>query len=377
MTETACTILIADDTPANLLLLGNLLRSQGYKITEAQDGIIALEQARRTLPDLIFLDVHMPGLTGYEVCEQLKADKMTKDIPVIFISAIDDSDAIVKAFEVGGVDYIAKPLRFKEVLARTQSHLTVLFQRREIETLRRQDHQQFEAINRMKTHFIGATTHDLKNPMSVIISYIALMERQPDIVAHPVAQQSLQGIRDGVNKMAELVTNMLDSVQLESEIELSLVVTSLNGFLKDCLNGFNVVASQKQIQFTQALPHDDVKICIDAKLMKRVMDNLISNALKYTPKSGHVEITARSEENHAVIQVKDTGMGIPPEDLPHIFKAFYRVQHQAHEKIEGTGLGLSIVKAIVEQHKGQISVESTVGKGSTFSITLPLRPNIA
>jgi two-component system sensor histidine kinase/response regulator len=370
--EHSADILVVDDTPPNLKLLCGILTSIGYQVRSTVDGETTLRIVRDDPPDLILLDIQLPDIDGYEVCQQLKEDEKTRDIPIIFISAMSDTDEIVKGFTVGGVDYITKPIKIKEVLARVANHLTLLRQRKQIEAMREQERQHFESLARMKNEFISMATHDLKNPLNIILGYSVLLSENNAITQDAFLQQAITLIQQNVHKMRSLVTDMLDLAQIETGVDLSVKPVSLTAFLRECLESFNLSAEQKQITLTFSPSEEDVTFPLDADRMARVIDNLISNAIKYTPEGGLVDLAVQVNTDNVIIQVSDTGLGIPEEDIPHLFKTFYRVSDPQHRAIGGTGLGLSIVKAVVEQHGGQVSVESAPGKGSTFSIQLPL-----
>jgi signal transduction histidine kinase len=367
-------ILIVDDLPSNLRLLCTLLTARGYLVQQARDGTNALQLAQAgPRPDLIFLDIRMPGMDGYEVCQHLKTNDQTRDIPVIFISALSDSDDIVKAFKVGGADYITKPFQLDEVLARAASQLALVRQRQQIQQLRDQERQSFETLNQMRTQFLRMAMHDFRNPLNVILGYARVLERLgTGVLETERLQECIQGIELSVDKMRTLVTSMLDLAQIETRATLVMSPVPLGVFLEKCLRGFRPLANEQGVRLNFDPLKDDVIVQIDAARMERVIDNLVSNAIKYNVPGGCVEVVMQTEAGYALIQIQDSGLGIPAEDIPHIFEAFYRGGQESHEDIEGTGLGLSVVKAIVEQHKGQISVESQPGKGSLFTVRLPL-----
>lgn len=370
-------ILMVDDMPSNLAALSDILVTFGYHVQQTRDGKSALEAVALDPPDLILLDINMPDMDGYEVCRALKADEHTRDIPVIFISALSETANVVEGFEVGGVDYITKPFQFREVVARVQNQLTLTYQRRQIEALRAQDRQYFESLNRMKDQFIRMATHDLRNPLNVILGYTHVLDRLHVVdTDRPLLDQAAANIRNSVEKMRTLVTDLLDLAQLETGMHLTFTLVVLADFLEKCLGSFHLLASQEDINLIYEPPPDDLVVELDENYMTRVIDNLVSNAIKYTPAGGQVVITAWCASGHAgeeaVIEVSDTGLGIPAADIPHLFDAFYRVRRDDYEGVEGSGLGLSIVKIIVDQHNGDIVVDSVPGEGSVFRVILPL-----
>ncbi len=367
------TILMVDDNPANVKLLADMMISRGYKVQQASNGPDALKIAQQDPPNLVLLDIFMPDMDGYEVCHHLKVDPRTCDIPVIFISALTDVEDIVKGFDVGGSDYITKPFKFKEVLARIANLLTLVHQRHQIETLREQDRQHFETLDRMKTEFIRMATHDLRNPLNVILGYVRVLERiELSGRDRELLTEARQNIELSVQKMRNLVTDVLDLAQIETGMDFHREMTPLGPFLAASLQGFHTVADEKGVELIFLPPAIGVSLMIDVKRMTRVMENLVSNAIKYTPPGGQVTVSARHNGEQALITVSDTGFGIPENDLPYLFDAFYRIEQGEYQREEGSGLGLSIVKTIVEQHKGTISVMSRVSRGSTFLVALPL-----
>lgn len=366
-------ILVVDDTPVNLRLLSEMLRKQGYSVREANDGVTALQRVQAKQPDLILLDIRLPNIDGYDVCQRLKANEGTRDIPVIFISVLQDVDDIVKAFEVGGVDYITKPFKFREIYVRVENQLTLARQRKQIQAIHEKDRQYLETLNHLKDQFIRAATHDLKSPLALIVGYAGLLESHEPVANDPSVQDYVQGIRRGTNKLKMLVTDMLDLLEMESGVELTLTSMSLTDFLQSTVKNFEVQAKQKQIDLIFTAPLEDVYVTADISRLERAMNNLLSNAIKYTPEHNQIEVAAQIGSEHIALQVIDTGYGIPEEDIPHLFEAFHRVRQKEHLAQEGTGLGLSIVRSIVEQHGGEVRVESELGRGSTFSIVLPLQ----
>ncbi|NJL94989.1 MAG: response regulator [Anaerolineae bacterium] len=358
-------ILVVDDTTANLDLLTALLESNGYLVRPAISGGLALAAIQNQRPDLILLDIMMPEMNGFEVCERLKADSDTAGIPVIFISALNETEDIVHAFEVGGSDYITKPFKRREVLARIENQLTVITQRDQIINY-------YERLDRMKQQFIRSATHDLKNPLHVIYGYAAILEDMDGPAFERSGREFVEQMYGGIRKMQALITDMLELAQLQTGANVVLERVDLGLILQQVAQNFLPMAAGAGISLELALPPEPLPAQVDEKRIERALDNLVSNALKYTLPGGRVLLNAVRMKQQVVVSVQDTGLGIPEESLPHLFETFYRVPLESHIGIEGTGLGLSIVKALVEQNGGRVEVESTLDEGSTFFILLPL-----
>ncbi len=367
------TILVVDDWPQNVQLLCRILHAEGYTLQTATSGLEALESMRVTQPDLILLDIQMPDMDGFEVFQRLKEDADVCGIPVIFISALKDTDYIVQGLRMGAADYVTKPFQIEEVRARVENQLGLVRQRREIERLHNLERRHYEMLIWMKTEFIQMATHDLKNPLGVIHGYMHLLKEHVSVSPEytRIYTEAMTGIEHSVAKMKTLVTDMLDLAQAQMGISLDLIQTPVAEFLSVALDGFTVLAQQKGVTLNVTLPPNEVQWSVAPKRMTRVVDNLVSNAIKYTPVGGHIDVTVELTAHDIVLQVADTGLGIPEDDLPRLFDAFFRVKTLDHSTIEGTGLGLSVVKTIVEQHQGRITVESELGTGSIFSVILP------
>jgi signal transduction histidine kinase len=353
-------ILIIDDTPANLDVLTSVLTERGHKVRPAINGEIGLRAAAKAKPDLILLDIRMAEINGFEVCERLKADPVTQDIPVIFISALDATEDKVRAFESGGVDYITKPFQVTEVLARVELQLRIQWQRRRI-----------EALSAFKDELIGIVSHDLKNPLSLVLGYTEIL--QSDIAnGSPIDSSMLAGIERAGQSMLSLIHDLLDTARHEQRIPLHLADVHLQALVAEQLSAFPYQIRAKSITLEQAFDPDWIMVQIDSRRFAQVIANLISNAIKYSPPHTIITVSVYRDHEHAVIDVADQGYGIPTDDLPHIFEKYFRVNRQQHMAVEGTGLGLPIARMIVEQHGGTLSAVSEEGVGSVFTIRLPL-----
>lgn len=363
-------ILLVDDIVDNLEMLTDMLDNQGYEVQIALDGQEALDKIASHPPDLILLDIQMPGMDGYEVCEHIKANPETANIPVIFLSALSETEDIVKGFDAGGVDYVSKPFKYREVMARVESQLAVSRQRKEIEARRERDKRQFEVLAKMKNDFLYGAAHDFKNPLTGILLYTQLLRDSP-----PDTEEELKdlasGIESSARKMQRLVADILDLAQMQVGDQMSFIELPLQPILETSLKNADILAKEKNLTLHLNMPDETVSYPVAQNYFERMLDNLISNAIKYTPEGGEIAVSLEKHEDCYILSVADTGIGIPEDAIPNLFDAFYRVKKESHKKQNGTGLGLSMVSAIVEEHGGKITVESEEGKGSIFIITLP------
>jgi two-component system sensor histidine kinase/response regulator len=371
------TILIVDDEPNNLKVLHNLLTQNNYEVRAARNGQSAIDTARMNPPDLILLDIKMPDMNGYEVCQVLKDDDLTAHIPVIFISALNQVQDIVKAFEMGGVDYITKPFQFEEVIARVQTHLTIIrqqntlrWQSEQLEQMRQRDKERFDKITKMRDTFVRGAAHDLKNPLTLVSGYAQMMLQNEMIRQDPDLKLMIQEIEESGSEMLNLITNMLDVLRFESAVQVERESVDLNEIVDAVVSSFQPIAASRNIDLQFETQFSSVYAMADTQAMRRVVENLVSNAIKYSPDNAEIHVITDIEADKSILQVQDKGYGIPVYDLPQIFDPFFRVESTS-DKAEGTGLGLSVTKEIIEQYGGTIEVDSTEGKGSTFSVILP------
>lgn len=363
-------ILLVDDVIDNLDMLTDMLENQGYQVKVALGGQEALNQIEIEHPNIILLDIQMPNMDGYEVCRRIKANPETQDIPVIFLSALSETKDIVKGFDVGGVDYVSKPFKFREVLARVANQINLSRQRKEIEFLRERDKQQFEALAKIKNNFLYGTAHDLKNPLTGLLLYTQLLRSTPPDNKEEIADVA-NGIELSARKMQSLITDILDLAQMQVGDQMNFIELPLQPIIESVCKNFTILAREKDINCNLDMPEETINYPIDASYFERMLDNLVSNAIKYTPSGGNVSILLEDCGDRLEISIADTGLGIPKDDIPKLFDAFFRVKTKSHRQESGTGLGLSMVAAIVDDHNGTIYVESEEGAGSTFVISLP------
>ena len=372
MNDSANKVLLIEDDPANVEMLKYLLGNYGFEVFVAMDGITGIEQALANPPDLILLDIMMIGIDGFETCRRLKADATTRDIPVIFLSARADVVDKVKGLNIGAVDYITKPFQYEEVIARVRNHILINQQRIEIERLRDEDRKYYEKLSAMKDEVMSTASHDLKSPLSVILTSLNLI-RDYGKINDEHGRQLLEAVETSARQMRTLIVDVLDLARIETGHGLLLENISVNAYLKTVFDSTLPLAQTKQIALRFCPAETDCQVEIDTVRMNQVMNNLFSNAINYTPQWGEVKLIIDVRRRIVLIQVQDNGLGISEEDLPHVFDKFYRARSKEHLGQDGTGLGLAIAKSIVEQHKGEIWVENNPAEGTTVNIALPIK----
>ena len=305
-----------------------------------------------------------------------KGDSRTQDIPIIFISALNQVEDIVSAFSVGGVDYITKPFQFEEVIARVQTHLTIIrqqqklrWQSEQLEKMVERDRQRFEQITSMREKFVRGAAHDLKNPLTLVGGYANMMLRMDVVRQNSDLKEMASEIEGAGADMLEMIGNMLDVLRFQNSVILDTGRVDLNIIVDNVVSSYQPLASAKDTTLEFNTQFSEVPINADTKLIQRVVENLVSNAIKYSPNDSQIVVVADCQDGKAILTVEDNGYGIPEYDLPMLFDPFYRSESTS-EKAEGTGLGLSVTKEIVEQHGGRITVDSREGKGTLFTVIL-------
>ena len=382
MTETSgsshpSSILIVDDVPANLRLLSGLLKARGYKVRPVPNGKLALRAAKNDPPDLILLDVNMPGMDGLEVCRALKADGKTRDIPVVFVSALGDTDDVVKGLQAGAVDYISKPFQAEEVLAHVQTHLALRGLQQQLETQNARLREQAEALaraTRLKDEFLASMSHELRTPLNAVLG---VSEVLCEGIYGPLNEQQLKSVRTietSGRHLLDLINDILDLSKIEAnKSELEIGTVAVDALCQASLQLVRPMAIKKQLQVSVTLDSVVTEIQADERRVKQVLVNLLTNAAKFTPEGGTIglEVVGDAERGAVHLTVWDNGIGIAQEDMDRLFEPFVQLDSSLSRGHAGTGLGLPLVQRLAEMHGGSVSVESTAGEGSRFTVSLP------
>lgn len=358
------TILVVDDTHASLKLLTDILGAAGYQVRPSDSGELALASATENPPDLILLDISMPGMDGFEVCRRLKSDTRLADIPVIFISALSETMDKVTAFAAGGVDYVTKPFEPAEVQARARTHLEVRRQRR----LLQESNEALRRLEELRDNLVHMIVHDMRSPLMTISGCFELLHKELAGGAQGPRRHLQMGL-GAAEELTAMCDDLLDVSRLEAGgMPVHREPWDLLTLISDAVGETRVQADSHGIAVHVEGQH--VRASVDKSLISRVVVNLLSNAIKHSPGQGIVTAGVRTAGTSVRVEVSDMGSGIPPEYHEKIFEKFCQVQARQEGHKHSTGLGLTFCKLAVQAHGGEIGVASQIGKGSTFWFTL-------
>lgn len=363
-------VMIIDDTPINMRLLSDFLENNGYATQAFPSGRKALAAAARRAPDLILLDITMPEMDGYEVCAALKAQPELADIPVIFISALSDSDDKVRAFAAGGVDYIGKPFKTEEVLARVRTHLNLRRLQRELA----ERNEQLQTALTDRTALTGMIVHDLGNLLTVVLGGVDLLRQVSDQLGD-VEQEALDAMRVATDDMLYLSSSLLQVDKLESgQWELQLEEFSATQFVEERAAVWRTQVGAEAAAWECTAPAG-LTVRADRGLLGRVIDNLMSNALKFCVPGGRLGLGASASGADLVLIVSNDGPAIPAEFQPRMFDKFAQHVGPEQPRRRGVGLGLAFCRLALVQMGGTIEVVSPLPgeeQGTAFALRLPI-----
>jgi two-component system sensor histidine kinase/response regulator len=347
-------ILIVDDAVDAVELLKKRLRFEGYDTAEAYDGEEALKQVAEYNPDLIILDVMMPKLDGYEVCQRLKSDENTKYIPILMLTAKGEVEDKVKGLDIGADHYLAKPFNYKELSAKVRSLVAVKAAREKLV-----EEEKSKALERM----MEEVEHEIRNPLTSIGGFARrVYDRLPQGDPNKKYMEMI------INDVARLENMMKELLELETAAISYRERTNINDVIMEALKSFEQDLEDRGIEAKTELGDNLPLISIDQEQMKMALANLIKNSIEaMQDKLKILKITSRISDGRMEIQVSDTGKGIPKDKIKNIFDPFFT------SKTRGPGVGLTLTLKIIQEHRGTVSVESEPGKGTIFAIRLPLK----
>lgn len=357
-------IVIIDDNPSNINLAATLLKKHDYDVLSALDGKSGIELVNREKPDLILLDIMMPELDGYEVCKILKNNTKTSEIPIVFLTALKETDNLVRSFEVGGVDYISKPFKKEELFARVKTHLEL---KRSRDIILSQNHK-LHKLNDEKNNLMHITAHDLKNPLQGISGLIEMLQFHRHAIDDEEYESICQSINSSTMHALEIINDLLDAHAIEhGKFQFKSEKINLKEILDELYEHFINSANAKYLNLQFNLDND-VFVLADLSKFKRVLENIISNAIKFSPENKNISVNISNNHDYSIISVKDEGPGFTEEDKSKLFKKFTKLSARPTAGESSSGLGLSIVKSLLEVMNGRIELESESGKGAEFKI---------
>ncbi|OIO59792.1 MAG: hybrid sensor histidine kinase/response regulator [Verrucomicrobia bacterium CG_4_10_14_3_um_filter_43_23] len=354
-------ILIVDDYKENLSVLGKNLEEAGYDIMLANSGKQAISLVKEVIPDLILLDIMMPELNGLEVCVKLKSNEDYAGIPIIFLTAKVDSDDILKGFKAGGVDYITKPFNTMELLARVQNHLELKF-----------SNEKLQMLNDSKDRFFSIISHDIKGSLSGMMLLQEMTLNHFDEISPIKIKDNLAVIAKSSRRLYQMLENLLDWATLQRGlIQLNPSILCIHDLAQQSIELFEGKCIHKKLTIHNNIDKT-LNVFADYDIVISVFRNLISNATKFSHPGGSIEIESKENGPLAEISVIDHGVGMKDNDKKSLFHMSKNRSKEGTNFEKGSGLGLLLCHELITKCAGKISVESEIGQGSTFTISLPL-----
>ncbi|MFT6138314.1 MAG: signal transduction histidine kinase [Salibacteraceae bacterium] len=360
-------ILIVDDLKANLFALSALLKNAKFDCDSALSGNEALKLLLKNDYGLIILDVQMPDMSGFDLAELIKGNSKTEDTPIIFLSAIAiQRGFFTQGYKLGALDYLTKPVNEGHFMLKVTNFMELYCSRLKLkESLEKE-----KMMSEFKSRFVSDVSHQFRTPMTVIkssMAIVSMISETFDEAAKKKMSTSKTRVDNAINQMTNLMDDLLTYSKTESgNIQLKPEKIDLSHFCKEICKTFNEVEVAKEIIF---LEHGEQKIVVtDVQLLLNCISNLVSNALKYSPKNENPKLVVHYYPDTFTVSVIDRGIGIPEKELKELFQPFFRSSNV--NDIEGTGLGLSIAKSYINDLGGDIKVESKLDEGSSFIITL-------
>ena len=364
-------ILVVDDAPGNLSLLESVLTERGYRVRPTPSGAIALKAAEAEPPDLILLDISMPQMDGFEVCRRLKQSERLRGVPVIFLSALSDTVDKVKAFSMGGVDYVTKPFQIEELEARVETHLSL----RRLQLQLEESYARLKSLEQMRQQRFQMIVHDLTSPIAAVHFNAMYVQARAGLQGKEAT--AIDAVLSSCGQLNRMTLDMLEVARSDAgSLSPRLEPFDLRGLFDDVLAGVREAARTAGISLIVDVAGDVPTVVADRELIRRIVGNLLDNTFKYAPKDSEVRIeAARAGTSEYSIRVRDQGPGIPPADRDRIFDPYVRLERDARKHVRTSrGLGLAFCRLAVDAHGGRIWAEDNTPQGATFAIQLPIDP---
>ncbi|SRR5581483_7139067 len=357
---TPARVLVVDDQVTNIQIVGSILGGLDYEIIPASDGATALKRLALRKPDLILLDLLMPDMDGCEVCYQVKQNREWRDIPVVFLSAADDKDLIVRALEAGGVDYITKPFNHAELISRVRTQLALKNARDRLKQLAED-----------KDELLGILAHDLKNHVGGMKMSAEIMRAQIEKLNDDRLNKLSENILRSSSQLLAFVKEFLANAAADYGFSAKIAPVNFANVVNNVIQQHLVAAKQKNLEIKTEFSAEDSMVLADASALEQVLDNLISNAIKFSPGGRKIVVSLKPNLTHVECFIHDEGPGFTEEDKARMFHRYTRLSARPTGGEPSTGLGLSIVRKLVRAMHGELTLESEPGRGAKFTIQLP------
>ena len=369
ITRSEYKILIVDDVVSNVLLLKILLTNEKFQVCTANNGTTCIEQARKEHPDLILLDVMMPDISGFDTAVILKKDPDTKEIPIIFLTALNTPADLVHGFKVGASDFLTKPFNKEELVMRVMQQISLVAAKRIIE----QQNAELRATLSNRDKMYSVIAHDLRSPMASIRMVLNLVVQS---MTEEQVGPELYMLLDQANRESEEVHDLLDNLlkwtkSQTRRLNVVLQDLDLNEIIPGVVEIFEMIAQTKHIKLDLQTSPTPLVVNADNDMLKTVVRNFLSNAIKFSPENSSIEIKMGTEGDYAKVSVRDHGVGIASSRIGSIFHKGETTYGTGGE--EGSGLGLMLCQDFAQKNGGDCTVESVEGEGSTFSVLIPLK----
>jgi signal transduction histidine kinase len=360
-------MLVVDDDPRNCRLLEGYLHSEGYRVRRAEDGPTALRMAQEIPPDVVLLDVMMPGMSGYEVCRELKSSAATRHTQIMLVTALAGTNHQVEGLDTGADDWVSKPVRREEFLARVRSLLRARRLLMEVDRARSALAARNKELELKKT-LAQTLVHDLKSPLAAVVANLDLLDRTADSREHELTGRC----KASASRMLRMILDLLDVDSLEEGRLLPRrEAVDAGALVASAVVDAELVARHRNVRLETRLPDGKCFASGDPDLLRRMVDNLLANAMEHSPAGTTVTVTAGTREEGVEIQVADQGPGVPASQRENVFEKYARLELRQAGVTANRGLGLTFCRLAAEAHGGAIWIEEAPGGGALFRVLVP------
>lgn len=363
-------VLIVDDEKKNQDVLKDILESEGHETKIAENGKQALKFVKEFNPNLILLDIIMPGMNGFEVCEILKNDSDTVNIPIIIVTSLDSPQDQLKGIDAGANDFLTKPISLQNVILRSRNFIYS----HKLYNRVLNNYKKLEELEKLRDNLTHMIVHDMNSPLTILKADLYHANNLVKNKKYKELQTILDEIEINTNRLINMSQSMLDVHKFESKtMKLNKCNSDLIKIINESIKSIEKIKKKHKIEFYRK--EEQLILPVDPSIIRRVVDNLLNNAIKFTPSGGEIKISIEKFNGKIKVYVRDNGPGIPKKDQDRIFKKFEQAKIRSEKKRYSAGLGLAFCKLAIEAHGGKIGVESEEGRGSKFWFSLAMENN--